>query len=203
MTNPTLKPGTRVRYIGPSQFHPEWLNRTGEVTVIHADAGQADVEWDHPTGGYPVGHAIPFFKLEMVMPTIDWTRPIRVGDGRACRVVATNVTHPNPQIEARGLIAIELLNAHGTSLVFRTATNQPVPGDTNGSALVFKNEPVIETAYVRVSGATARTDCSLHCSPPEGDGVACLEITIEDGVVVGASLHKSNTAKWPITAKQL
>lgn len=163
MTNPTLKPGTRVRYIGPSQFHPEWLNRTGEVTVIHADARQADVEWDHPTGGSPVGHAIPFFKLEMVMPAIDVTKPLRLMVSGDYRAHATFIN-----LFTNGHILVKADNCTATWMIFTKDGFFVRSTDGSGSGLKLANYP-----EVKKFGHVTKV----------GDHVVSLNLTETDGEI--------------------
>lgn len=176
--------------------------------------------WPHPENkgdgfwwfedGTPARGSGPTLVNKEKIMSIDWSKPVHIaavsdvptkpGDENARRTVTVlgDTFGHNGETD---LVALKVTNLDGSDvIVYRRRDNTHVGG--LGSALTFANVPVVETAFIRVSGA-AGSECTLHKCEPLGLAVASIELRIEDGIVTEAKLRSSNTAKWPIKVKQL
>lgn len=59
---------------------------------------------------------------------------------------------------------------------------------------VLVNEVKTTKMYLRVNGSLShlKVETSAHSAPPSGDAVAAVELVMEDGIVVSASLYRAN-----------
>lgn len=203
-----MKKGDHVRYVGG--MRQGWYGETAVITDIN-NAG-VSVKWDR--SGLTMtndGKGIRPESLELIMPTIDHTKPLLIFAATGCQPA-----QPVPLIARtdEGHVIVETghtgLGSDFRWLVF-TEEGKPVRSNQgpiglagHGGALRLKNAPVIEHAFIRVSGTVRHhAETSLHKCDPQGDAVASIKLTIEDGVVTGAELVRANTPDWPIKVAQL
>ena len=62
----------------------------------------------------------------------------------------------------------------------------------SGSSLTLNNSVKKDTVYLRLSTFADKDQTSVSREPPTGYGVASIRVDLEDGVVVAASLNRSN-----------
>lgn len=132
------------------------------------------------------------------MNKIDWTKPIRLKSGNANRAV--KVQHVTPD----GFAIVDNDYDRPSSMrlagwvMFKPDGTYHI-GETNtaGSALEVENVPEDKKLYLRLSTFTGPEQTSVDNQPIKGTGVACVELTLKDGIVTDASLHRAN--RDPIT----
>lgn len=145
-----MKIGDRVRYRG---VRTDWEGFTGTISHI-ADNGRCKVKFDQTYGTPPVdyGTGILLDNLELIMPTIDTTKPLLIYTASGFK------PGPVPFItktsEGHILVGKPASGAPGTDFQWIIFTDQGEPvrcsaGDITlggwGGALRLKNAPVVKT----------------------------------------------------------
>ena len=136
------------------------------------------------------------------MREVDYTKPVKVnalGQNRDCRVqfrlpdggAIIQVDEKTPELA----VHFDKYGRHVTS-------NHPETPDLYGCSLTVVNE-ILETVYLRVSTFQTQDNggLSLGLHPQAGTGVAVVKLDFKNGILVDASLERSN--EEPITELHL
>ena len=120
---------------------------------------------------------------------VDYSKPIRLkDDDREVKVAA--VTND-------GFAIVTSEEFHTNWVMFTPDGEFHSSSNGQGTALKVENVPEEKKLYLRLSRFTGDIQTSVDNKPMGGTAVACIELTLNDGIVTGAELYRAN--EQPIT----
>jgi hypothetical protein len=186
-----FKVGDRVRYVGGNL-----QGRQGKKAMIvglgHHDGACQRYNLTYEDGGSAASVSIRETSLERIEDVIDLTKPLELFSGTNDTATVTFVTETS---DGHVLVSYDMTNPKDSigrnSLWFIMGKDGRFVRSESGmgTGLRLRNKSVEKKIYVRVAGSGGS---SLDFKPQEGTAVACIELTLVDGIATAVRLQRPN-----------